>query len=274
MPRLYRALVLVALLGCKKHAAEPSHMSKALEQVGWMRGDWIAQTGLGEEHWIAVGGALYGIAFAEADRFEVMVIDDAAGPGRAGTELRLYAMPGGKTPVEFQAIGVEKSVAKFANPKHDFPTQIVYRLEETGVMRADASNAARNEQITFARAATANHAPELEELDRAYAKDTADRGFVGWNAGREQTGWIIRGDERLEGEAIRTRIKPLLDNGTMTWTPLASGTHGTLGYTVGTATVKPRTGQSVFRTSYVRIWAKQADATWKVRFDTDRWINE
>ncbi len=277
MNRTYAALLIALLLACKQRAAAPAHTSKALEQVDWMRGDWIAQTGLGAEHWVLAGGALYGIAFAENDRFEVMVIDDAAGPGPAGTDLRLYAMPGGKAPVEFQAISTESSigkhVAKFANPRHDFPTQVIYQLDTGNVLRAEASNAARNEQVAFARAVTPSRAPALEAADKAYSASTANGGIVAWLAGFEETGWIVRGEDKIERAAIRDRMKTLLDNGTLSWTPIASGVHGTLGYTVGTATFKVTTGRTTLHTTYARIWAKQADGTWKVRFDTDRAIN-
>jgi ketosteroid isomerase-like protein len=47
--------------------------------------------------------------------------------------------------------------------------------------------------------------------------------------------------------------------------------HGSLGYTIGTTSfTTPRGG---FRSSYVAIWAKQPDGTWKVRFQTERSTN-
>src|ERR1041384_2882576 len=57
-------------------AADASaELSPALTPLAWWLGDWDDAGGNGSEHWIAAGGAIYGVSL-HGKTFEVMVIDD------------------------------------------------------------------------------------------------------------------------------------------------------------------------------------------------------
>src|SRR5262245_30243898 len=69
-------------------------VTAALAPMQWLVGDWQRDGARGSEHWLANAGVLYGVGFT-ARGFEVMLIDDAGGPGPADGKLRFYAFPGG-----------------------------------------------------------------------------------------------------------------------------------------------------------------------------------
>ncbi|HEY5925287.1 MAG TPA: DUF6265 family protein [Kofleriaceae bacterium] len=251
--------------------AEPisAELSPALAPLNWWLGDW--QSGGGTcgagprytEHWIAVSGAIYGVAFSEQG-FEVMIVDDGEGEIADGV-LRFIAMPQGARSVEFIKRELGERTVTFANPSHDDPKQITYSRETeqlravlfgTGLLKFDFC------------ATTRQAAPELEAADRAFAADTAERGIEGWVGAFEPQGGMMRRGSRVEGSAIREMMTPTLSKGRLAWDPIASGRGaGPLGFTVGKATY---TGETSWQSSYVTIWRQQPDGAWKVLFDTGR----
>lgn len=103
-------------------------------------------------------------------------------------------------------------------------------------------------------------APELEAADLAFAADSAARGADAWVAVTAQGGALWRRNERVEGEAMRAPVAALLAKGKLTWQPIASGSRGDLGFTVGTYKFNDATG------SYVTIWKREGGG-WKMLFD-------
>lgn len=269
-----RLLALSLALACSSpRPATPvtpsAELSPALEPLAWWLGDWDAEHG--SEHWVAASGAIFGIALGATGGFEVLVLDDAAGPGKPDGVLRLFAMPGGKTSVEYRAIQLASTRARFANEAHDYPQAIEYRRDDDTLV-ATISGGGPERRFTFRRGALPR-APELEAADRAFSDATGARGIEGWVAAFEPTGAMMGKEGRVEGHAAITAfMHDLLASGTLAWAPIASGRRGDLGYTVGKATFTGKDGAG-WRSVYVTIWHRQPDGTWKVAFDTGRTVN-
>lgn len=263
-------IVLVVACGSPKPISENRlrvELTPALEPLAWWLGDWESESGGGTEHWVAASGAIYGIALHGGGRFEVMIVDDGEGTGKPDGVVRFIAMPGGSRAVEFTQTVSERTSATFANPEHDAPKQIAYaRAGDTLRAMLDGKI-----EMQLQRAA-AKRAPELEQADLAFAKDTAARGIEGWVAAFDAKGAMMRKSGRVEGaDAIREMMGPLLANTKVEWAPIASGRHGDIGFTVGKATF---TGDESWRSTYVTIWKQQADGSWKVLFDTGRPVQD
>ena len=279
-----RALVLLGFAsacgagcgGAKTAPATPEvvspELSPALAPLNWWLGDW--QSGGGScgagpryrEHWLAVSGAMYGVAFSEQG-FEVMIVDDGEGPVADGI-LRFIAIPQGLRQVEFKQREVGKRTVTFANPEHDDPKQITYS-RETDQLRAVLFG---TKLLKFDFCATTRQAaPELEAADRAFSDDTGARGIEGWMAAFDPQGGMMRRGSRVEGGQIREAMGPLLSKGKLVWAPVASGREGNLGFTVGKATY---TGEDSWASSYVTVWRQQPDGSWKVLFDTGRAVQK
>lgn len=249
--------------------APNAELSPALAPLDWWLGAWQALSGAtGSEHWVAASGAIFGIALQDAG-FEVMIVDDGDGPGKADGKLRFFAMPGGAKSVEFSAIAQAAGSATFEAPANDFPKTITY-ARDGEALTATIAGGGKSETFRY-KAATAPRAPELEAADLAFAKDTLARGIEGWVAAFDPKGGMMTKGGRAEGEAaIRELMSGLLASTKVEWAPIASAVRGDLGYTVGKATFTAKDGgwQSV----YVSIWKQQPDGSWKVLFDTGRTV--
>ena len=248
-----------------------TELSPALTPLAWWLGDWHGDHG--SEHWIAAAGALYGVALPRAGGFEVMIVDDADGPGAADDILRFIAMPGGAPAVEFRKRELGDKSVTFANDAHDYPKTIRYQREGAR-LGAVAAGGERTERFEFRRREAAP-ALELEGADRAFAADTAARAVEGWVAAFDDKGAMMRKGARVEGKsAIADLMRDLLASGKLAWDPIASGRRGDVGYTVGKATFTGTKPDDTWRSTYVTIWRKQADGTWKVWFDVGRMVND
>ena len=115
----------------------------------------------------------------------------------------------------------------------------------------------------------------LMQADRDFAKATAERRLQGWLEYFAEDGVSLANQPAVGREAIRAAFKPLFDNPSfrLEWAPVKAGIlpSGTVGYTEGRATsyrTGPRGEELVQHSSYVTVWKKQADGSWKVVFDT------
>lgn len=283
--RVVAAALLAALLvgcGARPPALEtppatvpppPSpELSLALAPLAWILGDWRAEDGASEEHWVAAAGAIYGVGLDNTGGFEVLIIDDGEGRGKADGVLRLYAMPGGAPTVEFglRRLGAEEMT--FGNDLHDFPTQVRY-WRAGPALAAEIRGDDRVIPFRF-RPCSYEAAPELEEADRAFAADVAARGVEGWMAAFEPGGWTVAEGKKVAGDELRARMTPFLAHVDLRWAPIASARLGDLGFTVGKATFSDRRDASSWGGTYVTLWRKQADGGWKVRFDVGRAVHE
>lgn len=278
------AFLLTVLSACSASAPRPAtpaipthnaELSPALAHLAWWPGVWTAAGTT--EHWVAVSGALYGIALHDDGAFEVMIVDDAEGEGAADGVVRFLAMPAGKTRTEFRestrASTEAMAQAIYTNEQHDCPKSISYARTKA-ILVAALGGCERPIEIRFAQG-TAPPAPELEAADRAFAADTTKRAIDGWMSAFAPDGAMMRETGRVERAAIPELMAELLAAGTLAWAPIASGLRGDLGFTVGKATFTKRGETAVaWRSSYVTIWQRQPDASWKVLFDVGRPVNE
>ena len=268
--------ILAAACGDKPPAEKPgsgaaasAELSPALAPLAWWLGDWEAEDGESTEHWVAAAGAIYGVSLQGAHAFEIMIVDDGEGRGKPDGVLRFIAMPGGRREIEFRQRKIGERSALFANDDHDFPKTIRYLREGEALRVTLGGDEGREEQLRFRRGAP-RRAPELEAADRAFAADVAKRGVEGWVAAFDPDGWMMQGPEPAQGDAIGELMRPTLTSGRFEWAPIASGRNEALGFTVGKATFTAADPAESRRSSYVSIWRKQDDGTWKVLFDTGR----
>ena len=251
-------------------APATTELSPALAPLAWWLGDWDADDGNGSEHWVAAAGAIYGVAL-HGETFEVLVVDDGEGPGRPDGVLRLFAMPNGARSVEFRQRTIGDGSATFANDAHDFPKTIRYGLAPDRSGLVAVLGGAKQVEFRF-RPGTRAPAPELEAADLAFAAATTQRGVDGWLAAFDAKGGLMRGGARVDHAGITAAMTPTLTSGRLDWAPIASGKSGELGFTVGKATFTGARPENGWRSTYVTIWHRQPDGSWKVLFDTGRLV--
>lgn len=116
----------------------------------------------------------------------------------------------------------------------------------------------------------------LQDADRAFDRATSERRLEGWVEYFAEDGAMLRPGGAVTGKAaIREHMSPVLRDSSFTlrWNPTRSdvGAAGDLGYTVGRYEARRRDvkGAATVRTgTYVTIWKKQVDGSWKVVLDT------
>lgn len=91
----------------------------------WLLGCWASLVPGSSviESWELVDDEMHGISMAGADVLERLHI----GTDESGA-LVLTASPKGQATARFKLIGVSDEEVVFANPDHDFPQRIIYRL--------------------------------------------------------------------------------------------------------------------------------------------------
>ena len=120
----------------------------------------------------------------------------------------------------------------------------------------------------------AGAAVAIRNADLAFAKATAERGVEGWVSYFADSGvMVIPGRNVVGRAAIRALMAPELSDTTrsLTWHPVSVEVSpgGNLGYTIGRWDRASRvdTAAPVRHGSYVTIWRKQGDGTWKAVLD-------
>jgi ketosteroid isomerase-like protein len=116
---------------------------------------------------------------------------------------------------------------------------------------------------------------ELMEADLAFARDVAQQGLDAWVAHFAEDGVMFRSGEPVVGhDAIRALMAPLFADSTysLRWKPDQAevAASGDLGYTVGTYRSMAVGSQGVAirgTGSYVTIWRRQPDGSWRVVLD-------
>jgi ketosteroid isomerase-like protein len=114
----------------------------------------------------------------------------------------------------------------------------------------------------------------VRNADIAFAKATAERGVDGWVSWFADSGvMVITGRNVVGRAAIRELMAPELGDTTvaLTWRPVSVEVSpgGNLGYTIGRwdRTSRVNAAAPVRHGSYVTIWRKQGDGTWKAVLD-------
>lgn len=284
-----RALVAIALAACTHHAAPAGpgsgsgsaaptpgdalpEITPGIQPAAWLVGDWKATEGAATAHWVAAAGALYGVVL-DGDRAEVAIIDDT-GADHA-LQLWSYDDHGAGGPVDAAPADAKGLAFKSRN---DAPGPVTRTFTQTGddamisgglwMMGQDLPT------VEWARGMSRT-APELEDADRAFAQATATRGPDGWADAYAPDGVNWGGGQVVQGhDAIKADIAQLLGGASLTWTPVTSrmGASGEIGFTVGTFAVVVQKKVAA-RGSYVTVWRKQPDGSWKVQSDAGRPFN-
>jgi ketosteroid isomerase-like protein len=249
-----RALIAIVLVGChhkqeKLDVSGPDPvqvdagvqgLSPGIEPEGWLVGDWQSDDGSIHESWLAADGALYGVRFSEGGGFEANIIDDA---GDGGALVR-WTYVGG------EAQG---------------PTNVTDDPQKTGDTTMSEAG------VTFHRV-LGSPAPALEDADRAFFVATRDHGPDGWADSFAPDGVSWGGGKIIKGhDEIRADIASLLNGAKLVWQPVGSrmGPTDSLGFTVGTFALSAP-GEKGAKGSYLSVWRKQSDGTWKVAADAGR----
>ncbi len=114
----------------------------------------------------------------------------------------------------------------------------------------------------------------IRDADVAFAEATQARGVDGWVEYFADSGVQVTPGRNVVGRAaIRELMAPSLGDTTrtLTWRPTSAevSQDGSLGYTIGRweRTARRRDSVLVTRGSYVTIWRRQADGSWKVVLD-------
>lgn len=123
--------VVAGLASCGLAVAAPA------ELPAWLAGCWaFERDGLRvEEQWMAPeGGLMLGMSRTmrqgSAVEWEFLLIR------RDGEDLVLVASPSGQATTSFRLASLTRDEVVFANPGHDFPQRIAYRLGSAGALTA------------------------------------------------------------------------------------------------------------------------------------------
>lgn len=122
MTRPTTAVALIALLAaCAHTTSEPSNVGA----FGWLTGCWQSTNGATQEIWTeSYEGLLFGHSVTVRDGRVVFFEDLRITPTQNGADFS--ASPGGATPTVFELIDQDATMARFENPKHDYPQIITY----------------------------------------------------------------------------------------------------------------------------------------------------
>jgi ketosteroid isomerase-like protein len=259
-------------------SAPNPELTPALEPVAWLLGDWHGDAGA-TEHTVAAGGTVYTVYFngdGNATPWGVRIIDDGDGDSATADGIRrLLTVTPGEGLVDASETTFEAGhVAYFQTVKTLTATIDLKRDGDTLVqtLLIVTSSGLKMRGAKRMTATADPSAPELEAADRAFDADTAARGVDGWVAAFAPDGALVRGHDWIAGgAAIAANLDNTHNAGHLRWSPIASRVHGDLGFTVGTATWTANdTTEPAWRGSYVTIWGRQPDGSWKVVMDTGR----
>jgi len=115
---------------------------------------------------------------------------------------------------------------------------------------------------------------ELIEADREFAAAVRDRGLGAWLSAFTPSGMMIsEGTPHAGQEGIRQAVLPWFADSlfALTWEPTLSAVSrsGDLGYTIGSyeVTAEGDSGPVTGSGTYLTVWRRQSDGTWKVEAD-------
>lgn len=127
--------VAAALLGPPSLAAQQAE--GPAQRLGWLAGCWSDVSGdrITEEQWMRPrGGMLLGVSRTVAGG-RTVAYEQVRVFERNGV-LVFNASPSGQKDSEFVQVELTDSAVAFANPKHDFPQRVAYRLRSDGSLAA------------------------------------------------------------------------------------------------------------------------------------------
>jgi len=239
-----------------------------------MEGRWQSgsSTDGAAEHWTRIGDALFGVGLtAKGGRtgfYEVLVVHEKSGG------LVYTAMPGGRREVDFRMREGGEQSAEFVNPANDFPSSLLYRRRGDVLSARLTGKSQPPDELSWQRG-SAGRAAELEDADRAFARDVAARGLDAWVEWFDAEGTQWRAGPVTGRERIRHLMAPSFarPDFRIDWAPVASGMSpaGDLGYTAGTSRITWTGADGApaepYCGIYVTIWRRQTDGAWRALFD-------
>ena len=109
--------------------------------------------------------------------------------------------------------------------------------------------------------------------DEAFNQATQERGIDGWLDFFATDGrMLVNGDEIVGEDSIRAAMEPFLASNRLEWRPsrAVARSESDLADTVGVyrTTLRDNPDSVVATGSYVTIWERQGDGSWKVSLDT------
>jgi len=129
-------VLLASLLGSRPAAADPRGARAA--DLDWLAGCWAAEggePGSGEQWTAPAGGTLLGVSrtvrggrTVAHEFLQIRETDDGG--------VVYVALPSGQAEASFRLVARGAREVTFADPEHDFPQRIRYRLAEDGALHA------------------------------------------------------------------------------------------------------------------------------------------
>lgn len=248
--------------------------SGAATRLGWLAGRW--HNGTMTEHWVALGHAMIGVDLGADRYFDVFYV--VADPGADAAAVRMVTFPAGAKRSEFVGTGgAELRVGDATNP---FPKIITYQRSGADLAVAltgelpDVSDSepAPSPETTMATRLTprdADDAPAIADAERAFAAATAAGGAAACAAWFAPDGGAW-GDGPASAADACGYLAPADGSYLVDWWPVHTGLSpdAQLGYSIGRWRTLGPAGPAGPTGTFVTIWAKQPDGSWKVRFDT------
>jgi hypothetical protein len=153
MPRRTLAPLLL-FAACATPAPTPTPPPSPWDRVAFLTGCWRSDDGrqVSEEIWTPPhgttnGGTMYGqnrsLRAGKLGFFELLTIE------RRGDDLVYVARPSGRGATEFTLTDSGPGYVVFANPAHDFPKRICYRLENDDLRATIDDGTDGGKQQTF-----------------------------------------------------------------------------------------------------------------------------
>src|SRR4051812_16660888 len=121
----------VALLA----AAIPVSAQASIARVAWLSGCWQMKRGNStvEERWSSAAGGVL-LNAGKTIRNDSLIEYEFVRVYARGDTLVYDAHPSGQAPAEFRALPPFEPAITFANPQHDFPQRLIYRVVGTDSM--------------------------------------------------------------------------------------------------------------------------------------------
>jgi hypothetical protein len=117
--------------------AQAAAAAETIERMAWLAGCWSHEERgtVSEEQWMAPrGGTMLGmsrtVSKGRTVAFEQLRIEEQGG------KLVYIASPSGQSTASFAQTELGDGFVAFADPKHDFPQRIRYRLQDGGSLLA------------------------------------------------------------------------------------------------------------------------------------------
>lgn len=283
-PRIVPAFALVALAigpACATLKAPPFEAPEAeihgdVADLAWLVGRWTTDADDVEDDWYPAGDALFGASFqVNSGRTSTWGVRIVARDEQ--DHLVLRDMPEGAAPTPFVRSASADRAIRFTNPSNSFPKSISLARRDAGEVSrlgtrlADDKRSLERPMLLI----SSERAPALEQADLAFAAAVDARGTDAWVEVFDPEGGMESQGKRVQGaEAIRAAMAPLLSDRSrrLQWAPQWSGLSpaGDVGFTIGAWALRNHADgawQTAATGSYVTLWRRQPDGSWKVLFD-------